>query len=349
MNNRLELTMNKIHFWIKNARSIALPQSLLPAILAVSAAANAAQSTAIFGEYQFNGWLALVAVLGVACAHLGMNLADDYFDYRGGVVEKMQVLDENSIRRRMEKCHYIADGRATLADLRRAMIAFLAVAAACGLVIFFFRGWMIMLLMALGAALGLSYSGGPLQLSFRGYGELTIGLLFGPLLMVGVQYAACGTIDWNIVLISLCAGLLVTNILYTHSVIDADNDEKSQKMTFARLLGSHKAQLAATVFFTLTPFVIIALGVALGQWHWAYLFVFAVLPPAVYIIHSIHRFLSGDKTIDSPRWWMGPMGNWKAYQQAGIDWFLIRWLPARNLVTFFCIIITIVNIVLSII
>lgn len=341
--------MNTVHFWIKNARSIALPQSLLPALLAVSAAmvTPATDSAILFGAYDFKWWLAALAVFGIACAHLGMNLADDYFDYRSGVVEKMSVLGADSIRRRMEKCHYIADGRATVADLRRAMIVFLAIAAACGLVIFFFRGWMILLLMALGGALGLSYSGGPLQLSFRGYGELVIGTLFGPLLMIGVQFSACGTIDLSIILIGICVGLLVTNIVYTHSVIDADNDEKSQKMTFARLVKTHARQIAATTVFVLLPFLIIFIGVAAGLWHWSYLFVSLTLPLALFLIRSVRCFLSGIEDITEPRWWMGPMGNWPAYKAAHIDWFLLRWLPARNLVTFFCLIILLANIFLS--
>ena len=46
-------------------------QSLMPAVLAVVLA---------IGAECFNIYLALLACLGVACAHLGMNLADDYFD-----------------------------------------------------------------------------------------------------------------------------------------------------------------------------------------------------------------------------------------------------------------------------
>lgn len=340
--------MNIVRIWIKNARSIALPQSLLPALLAVSAALLPRvdmMSEAASGE--FSWWLALIAVFGVSCAHLGMNLADDYFDYRNGVVEKMSVLDADSVRKRMDKCHYMTDGGATERQLRNAIIGFLGMAAVCGVVVFLFRGWVILLLAGLGALLGLSYSGGPLRLSFRGYGELTIGLLFGPLLMMGVQYSACGVLDWSIVLLGVCVGMLVTNILYTHSVIDADNDTKSQKMTFARLLKTQSRQLSATAVFVLAPFVIVGVCVGLGLWHWSYLFVMVLLPLAVFLIRSIGRFFEDKDQVDEPRWWMGPMGNWPAYQKAHIDWFLIRWLPARNLVTFFCLIIMIANVVLA--
>lgn len=343
--------MNKVYFWIKNARSISLPQSLLPAVLAVTVAALTPRWY-LFGSsdsYDFNIWLALLAIFGVVCAHLGMNLADDYYDYRSGVVEKMAVLDENSVRRRMEKCNYISTGKATVKGLRNAIVVFLSIAAMCGLVIFWFRGYPILILMALGGLLGLSYSGGPLRLSFRGYGELVIGVLFGPLLMIGVQVSACGVIDLSLVLLSLCVGLLVTNILYTHSVIDADNDTKSQKMTFARLLKTHRRQISATTAFVMLPFLIVYVGVSAGVWHWSYLFVSILLPLALFLIKSVRASLEAEEYIKEPRWWMGPMGNWEAYKKANIDWFLIRWLPARNLVTFFCLIIVIANIVMIVV
>ena len=60
--------MNTLKFWIKNARDIALPQSILPALLAVSMAAV---------HPDFSWWSALVALFGVVCAHLGFSLADD--------------------------------------------------------------------------------------------------------------------------------------------------------------------------------------------------------------------------------------------------------------------------------
>ncbi|MDR1673737.1 MAG: prenyltransferase, partial [Bacteroidales bacterium] len=65
--------MNVIRFWYRNARPVSLPQSLLPSVLAVCLS---------FSTPAFSWWLALLAVVGVALAHLSLNLFDDYFDYR---------------------------------------------------------------------------------------------------------------------------------------------------------------------------------------------------------------------------------------------------------------------------
>lgn len=329
--------MNTLKFWIKNARDIALPQSILPALLAVSMAAV---------HPDFSWWLALVALFGVVCAHLGFNLADDYFDYRHNDVEARKKVTAEGFRTHMEKCHYIESGEATPKELLMAMCAFLAVAGVAGGVVWWFRGWPVAVLALAGLLLGISYSGKPLELGYHGLGELVIGVMFGPLLMIGMQFAACGVFDDKIVWVSAAVGLLVTNIVYSHAVLDLKADAQAGKMTFARLLRTRGAMLSFSGLFNLLPFAILIVGVAVGQLHWAYLSVLPLLPMGIYLIYSLAAHLN-DKTIPfEPRWWMGPMGNFELYRRHNMDWFLIRWLVARNLVTFFCLVLAVVNVVL---
>ena len=65
--------MSKLSFWIKNARSIALPQSVLPCLTAI---------ILCIGQDGFLWWLSFPIFFGICAAHLGMNLADDYFDFK---------------------------------------------------------------------------------------------------------------------------------------------------------------------------------------------------------------------------------------------------------------------------
>ena len=332
--------MNTLKFWIKNARDIALPQSILPALLAVSMAAV---------HPDFSWWLALVALFGVVCAHLGFNLADDYFDYRHNDVEARKKVTAEGFRTHMEKCHYIESGEATPKELLMAMCAFLAVAGMSGGFVWWFRGWPVAVLTLAGLLLGISYSGKPLELGYHGLGELVIGVMFGPLLMIGMQFAACGVFDDKIVWVSAAVGLLVTNIVYSHAVLDLNADAQAGKMTFARLLRTRGAMWSLAGLFNLLPFAILIVGVAVGQLHWAYLSVLPLLPMSIYLIYSLAAHLN-DKTIPfEPRWWMGPMGNFELYRRHNMDWFLIRWLVARNLVTFFCLVLAVVNVVLALV
>lgn len=337
--------MSSIGFWIKNARSISLPQSALPCLTAI---------ILCIGQDGFIWWLALPVLLGVCAAHLGMNLADDYFDYKHDSRTRADI-NSNSIRARMEKCHYLT--KASVKQLEIAIIGFLTFAAAMGAITFatqwFINGWQaaigIIIYAVLGLFVGINYSGKPLELGYHGLGELVIGIMFGPLNMLGVHAALTGTIfSWPMLCMSIAIGCMVTNIVYVHSVMEVNADAELGKMTFARLLKSKKAMIIFIGLFAIIPFIILGLGIILNWWSVWYLLTLATLPMSIFLIHSTRLFAYGLPRNDTPHWWMGPMGEWPKYKEAGIDWFLYRWLLARNICTFFCLILIITHIVLKI-
>ena len=322
--------MNLIRFWIKNARSTALPQSLLPAILAVCMASQVSG---------FSIYLGILAILGVAVGHLGMNLFDDYFDYKVKGSEFRDKMAREGMRARIAKCSYITSGAATINQLLIACLVFGTVALAIGFVIYLYRGNVILLIAAITAAVGVSYSGAPLRLSYHGLGEIVIGILFGPLLMTGVYYAACGAFNLSVLFVSIPVGLLVANIVYTHAIMDYEPDKKVGKMTFAVLLKSKKRMLACLLILLVTAFLSIIAGVITGYLSPYYLFTLLTLPMAGSLYYMMIQFVRNPQRTFLPRFWMGPMGNWERMQAMSIDWFMIRWLLARNLLSFFCIMI----------
>lgn len=320
--------------WFQNARPISLPQSMLPALTAVALS---------YGNNEFS-WIAVGAcVVGVIFLHLGLNLLDDWFDYKVGSAEARQTVANEGFRGRMVKYPYLTSGEATPAQLLKAVMCFLAVAAVMGAVVVYLRGWMVLGWVAAGLLLGVSYSGGPLKLGFRGLGELVIFLMFGPLMMTGVYFAVTGTVDLKITWLSIAVGLLVTNIVYSHSVLDAIPDQKMGKKTMAHLMGSGKGQIALSAFLNTIPYLMVVVAVLLGQLHWAYLAVLLVLPVSLWLVKSLDDHVAGKEVELEPKKWMGNMGEWEKYKEAGVAWFLLRWLTARNIVTRFCMIIIIVN------
>jgi 1,4-dihydroxy-2-naphthoate octaprenyltransferase len=331
--------MKNLKVWLKNARMVSLAQSLLPAILAVIMAIN---------EQDFNIFLAILAVLGVVSAHLGMNLADDFFDYKVNTAESRKELNRQGFRARIVKYPYLTSNESSLKDLKRAITLFLLFAAVMGGIILISRfNWLIVLIAFLTLFLGISYSGFPFKFSYIGLGELVIGIIFGPLLMMGVYIASANRLDLSVVLASIPVGLLVVNILFTHSFIDQKADESANKMTFARLLKSNKANLTASILFNFVPYLIIVIGIVLGYLPWLYLLIFLVLPRSIWLIKSLFEFIKSENTsLAKPPKYMGNMGDWKKFQQAGIDWFMARWLAARNILSLFCIVIIIINIIL---
>ena len=331
--------MKKLKVWMQNARKASLAQSMLPAILAVVIAIN---------EAEFNIYLAILAVLGVVSAHLGMNLADDFFDYKVNTAESRKELSRQGIRARIVKYPYLTSNESTLQDLKKAIVLFLLFAAIMGGIILTVRfNWLIVLIAFLTLFLGISYSGFPFKFSYIGLGELVIGIIFGPLLMMGVYIASANRLDSSVVLASIPVGLLVVNILFTHSFIDKKADESANKMTFARLLKTNKANLTASVLFNFIPYLIIVAGVVLKYLHPLYLLIFLVLPRSIWLIKSLFDFAKSENAnVAKPPKYMGNMGNWEKFQIAGVDWFMARWLGARNILSLFCIVIILVNIIL---
>ena len=343
--------MHKIGFWIKNARSISLPQSALPCLTAI---------VLCIGQEGFLSWLAVPIVLGICAAHLGMNLADDYFDYKHDSRTRADI-SSTSVRARMEKCHYLGEGKATVSQLGWAIVGFLGFAALMGGIAFaaqwILHGWQaamgIVIYAVLGLIVGINYSGKPLELGYHGLGELVIGLMFGPLNMLGVQAALTGNIfSWQMLCMSIGIGCMVTNIVYVHSVMEVDADGQLGKMTFARLLcgnrESKNGKRLMIIFigiFAIMPFILLAVGIALGWWSPWYLLTLVTLPMSIFLIYSTRLFAYGLPRNDTPRWWMGPMGDWEKYKAAGMDWFLFRWLLARNICTFFCLVLMIVHVI----
>jgi 1,4-dihydroxy-2-naphthoate octaprenyltransferase len=326
--------MNTIRFWLNNARTISLPQSLLPAVLAVCVASQA---------QGFSVYLGVLAVFGVVMAHLSLNLFDDYFDYRVKGAEFRDAMARKGFRARIAKCHYITSGQATLRQLLIACLVFGAIALAAGSVIWWFRGNFILWIALIAAVLGISYSGAPLRMSYRGLGEIVIGVMFGPLSMTGVYYAACGHFDMSIVFISVPVGLLVANIVYTHSIMDYEPDKEVGKMTFAVLLNSQRRMLFCLLLLLLGSYGCIIGGVLTGYLSKYYLFTLLTAPMAVNLFYLMVAFVRCPDKQFSPRFWMGPMGDWERIETHHIDWFMIRWLSARNLLSFFCLILIVVG------
>ncbi len=326
--------LKQIKFWLDNARYVSLPQSLLPCLLAISLAS---------GTSDFSWGLSLLAVVGVVLAHFGMNLADDYFDYKKDNGNVREVLADAGMRSRIAKCSYLTSGKTTVKALAMAIAVYLFLASICGGVIFYFRGMNVLYVALIAGFLGINYSGLPLRLSYYGLGELLIGIMFGPLLMVGVYLSASGEINDSVIAISCAVGCLVMNIVYTHAIMDLEPDKAIGKMTLARLFVYKVPMLMWSALCMFAPFVIISALVYLGMISYWNLFVLLLLPMAIGLYISVCKFAYNKPVELKPKWWMGPMELWDKITETGIEWFMIRWYMCRNLVTFFCIILIVVN------
>ncbi len=322
----------RIGFWYKNSRNVSLPQSILPAIVAFSFGSS---------SESFVWWMGVLAIIGVALLHLSMNLADDYFDYKYKGTAIRAKMASAGIRARVAKCDYLNSGEASITELGWAVVGFAVVALGIGFVLWWFRGIDILYIASLGCAVGYSYSGKPLKLGYRGLGEAVIGVMFGPLLMIGVYYSATGEFSNALTLLSIAVGLLVTNIVYSHSIMDLEPDRSVGKLTLAGLLRWKWLMLLVQGVILFAPFALVGYGVWSEILTARFCFVGLVLPMAAYHFYLMLQFVRYPNREFKRNPLMGPMEMWDSITSSGIGWFMIRWYLARNLISAFAVIVTI--------
>jgi 1,4-dihydroxy-2-naphthoate octaprenyltransferase len=174
----------------------------------------------------FSWWLALVTLIGGACIHLGLNVANDVFDTRSGAdaanVNPTQFSGGSRV------VHY---GLLSLRAITLLSLGFYAVGIAIGLVLAATRGWDLLWLGVAGALLSVFYTAPPLKLVHRGVGEIVVFLGFGPIMTLGAYFVQAREYDLEPFLVSIPVGILIALVLYVNEVPDRPADGAAGKRT----------------------------------------------------------------------------------------------------------------------
>jgi 1,4-dihydroxy-2-naphthoate polyprenyltransferase len=203
---------------------------------------------------------ALLTLIGAASVHLGLNVANDVFDARLGADELNVNPTQYSGGSRVIQYDLVSLRGMTLISA-----AFYGIGLAIGLVLLLTRPSLALLVIGLlGIVLSVAYTAPPLKLVYRGLGELTTAIGFGPLMLLGAYVVQTqGAITLEPLIASLPIAILVALILYVNEVPDRPADERAGKRTLPVLLSQPtvvNGYLAASV----AAFAIIAVGVLTG-------------------------------------------------------------------------------------
>jgi 1,4-dihydroxy-2-naphthoate polyprenyltransferase len=216
----------------------------------------------------------LLTLIGAAAVHLGLNVANDVFDARLGADDK-----------NVNPTQYSGGSRVIQYDLvsLRGMIlisaSFYAIALAIGLVLLLTRWSPALLVIGVaGIVLSLAYTAPPFKLVYRGLGEITTAIGFGPLMLLGAYVVQSqGVIPLEPMVASLPIAILVALILYVNEVPDRPADERAGKRTLP-VLFSRPTVINGYLVAALAAFAIIAGGVLAGVLPIPALLTLAVLP-----------------------------------------------------------------------
>jgi len=133
-----------------------------------------------------------------------------------------------------------------------------------GLFLALHRGWPVLLFSFLGFIGAYFYVGPPLRWAYRGFGEVVIGLCYGPLMLLGSYYLQIRAIDFVPFFVSLICGLSVFCLAVLNEIPDYYQDMLIGKRNLVVRLGRQKAivllKLCLVILFCLT-----VTGIVTGQ------------------------------------------------------------------------------------
>ncbi|MGH3873951.1 MAG: 1,4-dihydroxy-2-naphthoate polyprenyltransferase [Pseudonocardiaceae bacterium] len=232
--------------WVAGARPRTLPNAIAPVLAGWGAAAAAGPP-----HSALRALLALVVALALV---VGVNYANDYSDGIRGT---------DTVR--VGPMRLVGSGVAAPAAVRTAAWASFAVGAVAGLaLVAMATQWWLLTLGAAAIAAAWCYTGGHHPYGYAGFGELAVFIFFGPIAVLGTQYAISARITPTGGLAAVAVGAMSAAVLVANNLRDIPTDSAVAKRTLAVRLGDHRTRLLYAGLVAV-PFLV-TLGFAVTRW-----------------------------------------------------------------------------------
>ena len=225
--------------------------------------------------------LGLLALLSAVLLHAATNLINDYYDVVNGV-------DTIRAATAQYRPHPIVEGRIAVEQVRWVSYVLFLIAAGIGVYLTLACGWMVMAIGLVGLLAGLTYTAPPLKYKYVALGEVSVFLMWGPLMVEGAYYVHRQSLSLQAFWVSLPFGILVALVLLANNIRDIDHDRSRGIRTIAILLG-HRLGLNAYLGLMVAAYAgILALALTGVLTAWV-LLIFASLPLAIRLLRQMAR------------------------------------------------------------
>jgi 1,4-dihydroxy-2-naphthoate octaprenyltransferase len=252
--------------WMQASRAwtLAMP------FMSVSVGTAAALRNGFFSLWTYAG-----AALGAIALQAGANMVNDYYDFVNGTDSADWNAPESFgpglvIQRGLLRPEQVWWGG----------IVALAFGSALGLILVAICGWPVLVLGLVGVAGAYFYTGAPLQLAYRGLGDLMVFTLMGPGYVLGAYYVQALSFSRAALVASLPMGFLCSGVLQANNLRDIENDRAHGKRTFAVLIG-RKAAIVELICSDIGAYVAAIAGVIARMLPWPALAVIITVPRAI--------------------------------------------------------------------
>ena len=235
--------LDVISRWLISTRAAVLIMTFISATIGGLLAAR---------DGMFNWLYWLLVVIGLVFAHALNNLLNDLTDYDRGV-------DKDNYFRTQYGPQAIQQGLMT----RRQLLTYAAVtgliALAAGAYLVWMRGWLALVLLALGAFFVFFYTW---PLKYIGLGELAVIIVWGPLMIGGSYFIITGQWDWLVVLAGLPYALGTTTVIYGKHIDKLEADKAKGIHTLPVIIGDKAARASIQVMIVLMYLLVIGLVIS---------------------------------------------------------------------------------------
>ena len=210
--------------WILATRPRTLPAAIAPVVLG---------SAMAVADKNFVWLRALAAFMVALLLQIGVNLANDYFDYLKGI----DTAD------RLGPLRVTQSGLIPAKQVKAGVLLTFMLSMIPGLYLLRVGGWPVFFigLACMGAVL--AYSGGPFPLASHGLGDLFVFIFFGLVAVGGTYYVQTLRLTPLVWLMGAIEGLLITAILVVNNLRDIQSDRQTGKRTLAVIIGSRGSRI----------------------------------------------------------------------------------------------------------
>jgi len=224
----------------------------------------------------FSWWRLLLVVIGLVFAHATNNLVNDLTDYKKGV-------DKDNYYRTQYGPQPLESGLLSIKQLYAYIAGTGAIAAIAGLILVLTQRsspqpgnpWVTLGLMLAGVVFVLFYTW---PLKYIGLGEITVFLVWGPLMIGGGFYAITGAWSWGAVAACLPYALATVTVIFGKHIDKRREDKEKKIYTLPVLLGEKVSRLLVLLMMAL-QYILPVLAIFFIPKYYSWIMLLVLLTP----------------------------------------------------------------------
>jgi 1,4-dihydroxy-2-naphthoate octaprenyltransferase len=228
----------------------------------------------------------LITLVGTVLLHAATNLINDYYDVKSGV-------DTREVATAQYRPHPLVEGKLPAEQVKLAAYILYGLSAIIGIYLAATRGWALIWIGLTGIFASLTYTAPPLKYKYSALGEISVFLMWGPLMVAGAYFVQRQAFSLNALWISIPFGALVALVLLANNIRDIHHDQNKGILTLAIVLGQQKGLLLYR-WLIISAYLAILLMSIFGPLYMWSLIVLLSLPLALRLLRQMLRQVPAD-------------------------------------------------------